>query len=48
MGNALDVQLVINEDLGIDTGYDCDINGDGAVNALDVQLVINAALGIGT
>jgi len=44
--NALDVQLVINEALGIDTGYDCDLNGDGSVNALDVQLVINAALGI--
>jgi len=44
--NALDVQLTINEALGIATGYDCDLNGDGAVNALDVQLVINAALGI--
>jgi len=44
--NALDVQLTINEALGIATGYDCDVNGDGAVNALDVQLVINAALGI--
>ncbi len=44
--NAIDVQLVINEALEIDTGYDYDINGDGTVNALDVQLVINAALGI--
>jgi hypothetical protein len=44
--NAIDVQLVINEALGIDTGYSCDINDDGPVNAVDVQLVINAALGI--
>lgn len=44
--NALDVQLVINEALGIDTGNNCDINNDGNVDALDVQLVINAALGI--
>jgi len=44
--NAVDVQLVINEALGIDTGYDCDINVDGDINAMDVQLVINAALGL--
>lgn len=46
--NAIDVQLVINEALGISTGYQCDLNGDDQVNALDVQLVINAALGIET
>jgi hypothetical protein len=45
--NAIDVQLVINAALGIDTIYSCDINGDGPVNAVDVQLVINAVLGIG-
>ncbi len=44
--DAVDVQLVINEALGIETDYECDINGDGLVNAVDVQLVINAALGI--
>ena len=44
--NAIDVQLVINEALGIATGFSCDINWDGNVNAVDVQLVINAALGI--
>ncbi|MCD6288287.1 MAG: right-handed parallel beta-helix repeat-containing protein, partial [Candidatus Hydrogenedentes bacterium] len=44
--NAIDVQLVINEALGIDTGRDCDINGDTRIDAVDVQLVINAALGI--
>jgi len=44
--NAIDVQLVINEALGIHTGYDCDLNGDESVNAIDVQLVINTALGM--
>lgn len=44
--NAVDVQLVINAALGIDTAYNCDTNGDGLVNATDVQLVINAALGL--
>jgi len=46
--NAVDVQLVINAALGLDTdGLVTDIDGDGVVNAVDVQLVINAALGIG-
>jgi len=44
--DAIDVQLVINEALDIDTQQDCDINDDGKVDAVDVQLVINAALGI--
>jgi len=44
--DALDVQLAINEALGISGPYDCDLTGDSLVNALDVQLVINAALGI--
>ena len=44
--NAFDVQLVINDALGISTGMDSDINNDGDVDALDVQLVINAALDI--
>ena len=44
--NALDVQTVINEALGISTGCDCDLNGDSATNAIDVQMVINAALGL--
>lgn len=44
--DARDVQLVINEALGIETVYECDLNGDRCINALDVQLVINAALGI--
>ncbi|MBI4556403.1 MAG: PKD domain-containing protein [Candidatus Hydrogenedentes bacterium] len=44
--NAVDVQVVINDALGLDTGYNSDINRDGNVNAVDVQLVINAALGL--
>lgn len=43
--NAIDVQLVINGALGLDTGTaEPDVNGDGVINAIDVQLVINAAL----
>jgi len=44
--DTVDVQLVINEALGLSTGYNCDLSGDSAINAVDVQLVINAALGI--
>lgn len=44
--DAIDVQLVINAALGIDTGCDCDVDWNGTVDAVDVQLVINAALGI--
>lgn len=45
--DAVDVQIVINGALGLDTGgADPDINGDGQVNAEDVQLVVNAALGL--
>jgi len=43
--DAVDVQLVINEALGIETGYPCDINADGDADALDLQLAIGAALG---
>lgn len=44
--NAIDVQVVINEALGIPTGNDADVNCDNTVNAVDVQLVINAVLGL--
>lgn len=44
--NVVDVQIIINQALGIETGFKCDINGDGDVNASDVQLIINDALGI--
>jgi hypothetical protein len=42
----MDVQLVVLAALGVDTGYNCDVNGDGATNAVDVQLAIRGALGI--
>ncbi|MBI4558211.1 MAG: hypothetical protein HY706_11570 [Candidatus Hydrogenedentes bacterium] len=44
--DAVDVQLVINAALSINTGYNCDVDGSGNVDAVDVQLVINAALGL--
>ncbi len=44
--NAVDVQLVINGALGLETGVETDVNNDGATNAVDVQLVINGALGL--
>jgi len=44
--DAVDVQLVINDALGLAAGYDCDLNVDSSVDAADVQLVINTALGI--
>ena len=44
--DAIDVQLVINEAIGINTPFDADVNADGNTNAVDVQLIINAALGI--
>ena len=45
--DAVDIQLVINQALGIQTELDCDINKDGAVDAVDIQMTINAALGVG-
>ncbi len=44
--NVADVQLIINEALGVSPAAD-DLNGDGTVNVADVQIVINAALGLG-
>ncbi len=37
--NATDVQLVINRVLGIEVGYDADINGDGTVDQADRDLL---------
>jgi len=45
--DAVDIQFVINEALGLDSGRNCDANADGTVDAVDIQLVINAVLGIG-
>jgi hypothetical protein len=44
--DASDIQSVINDALGIDTGLECDLDDNGSVNAVDVQIVINAALGM--
>jgi len=44
--DAVDIQLVINNVLGLDVDWDCDVNRNGTVDAVDIQLVINAALGI--
>ena len=44
--NVVDVQLIINEALGIVPAVH-DLSGDGLVNVVDVQIVINAALGLG-
>lgn len=44
--NAVDVQLVINVVLGVETGVDGDTNNDGTTDATDIQRVINAALGV--
>jgi dockerin type I repeat protein len=43
--NAVDVQLMINEALDIDTGFSGDVNCDGQVTAADIQMAILAALG---
>ncbi|MBI4559158.1 MAG: Hpt domain-containing protein [Candidatus Hydrogenedentes bacterium] len=42
--NAVDVQMVINAALGMDTEAPGDVNQAGGVNALDVQEAINKAL----
>jgi len=41
-----DVQLVVNKALGLEVGWNCDIDGNGAINAVDVQLAFNAPLGL--
>ncbi|MBI4556316.1 MAG: hypothetical protein HY706_01915 [Candidatus Hydrogenedentes bacterium] len=45
--DAVDVQLVINGALGLDTRAALDLDGNGPIDAIDVQMVINAALGVG-
>lgn len=44
--DAVDVQIVINVALGLDTDYNGDVDGSGVVDAVDIQLVINGALGV--
>ena len=43
--NVLDVQLTVNQAIGMKTCTTGDINKDGACNVIDVQRVVNAALG---
>jgi hypothetical protein len=44
--NAIDIQIVVNQVLGISTQTEAgDVNGDGSWDATDIQLVINTALG---
>jgi hypothetical protein len=44
--NAADVQLMVNEALGVAPALN-DLSQDGVVNVLDVQIVIAGALGLG-
>jgi hypothetical protein len=43
--NILDVQLAVNQALGITPCTSGDVNSDGVCNVIDVQLVISAAIG---
>jgi len=45
MVNALDVQLAVDQALGLTACTTGDINHDGVCNIVDVQMVISAALG---
>ena len=44
--NVADVQLIVNEALGVTQAVD-DLSGDGAVSVVDIQIEINAALKLG-
>ena len=43
--DAVAVQRVISEALGIDTDFDCDIDDNDVTNVVDIQLAINKVLG---
>lgn len=45
--NVIDIQLAINQTLGLSPCTNGDIVGDGQCNVVDVQRIINAALGGG-
>jgi len=47
VANVVDVQLAINQALGLLSCNNADLNSDGHCTVLDVQRVINAALGAG-
>jgi len=42
--NSQDLQLVVNKVLNLEVAYDCDLNGDLAVDAVDIQIVVIAIL----
>jgi hypothetical protein len=44
--NVTDVQLAVNQALGVTACGTGNVNGDAACNVTDVQLVVNKALGI--
>ena len=44
--NVTDVQLAVNQALGIAACSSGNVNGDAACNVTDVQLVVNKALGL--
>lgn len=44
--NVTDVQITVNQALGLATCGTGNVNGDGACNVTDVQLVVNRALGL--
>jgi len=43
---AVDIQLVVDQALGLAACSTGDVNGDGMCNVVDVQIVIDAALGL--
>lgn len=43
--NALDVQLAVNQAIGISSCDSADLNRDGQCDTADVQRVVDAALG---
>ena len=45
--NVIDIQLAIDQALGISSCTTGDLNGDSQCTVLDVQRIINAALGAG-
>jgi len=44
--NVIDLQLLINVILGIDTAHMGDLNGDGRTDVLDLQTLANVILGV--
>ena len=45
--NVVDVQLAVQQALGLTPCGKGDVNNDGQCNVIDVQIIINGALGRG-